>query len=137
MQMFLIINIMNRTERYRLLALMELARAYPEARPAAEIAARRRIPAAYLSRLLTDLAHAGWVRSRRGPAGGVALAKPPAAVPVTAVLGSGSWAEDLPPALARLAEIVSDAVRQSTEPFTIEDLVSWEQQSAPSPDYSI
>ena len=40
--------IMNRTDRYRLEALMELATIYPEARSSSELAARRGIPAAYL-----------------------------------------------------------------------------------------
>ena len=116
---------------------MELADSYPEVRPAPEIAKRRSIPAAYLSRLLSDLARSGLVLTRRGPAGGVALARPPEKIPVASVLSEGCQPDTLPPAISRLSDIVSNAVRQSTADISIADLARWERQMSAAPDYSI
>lgn len=116
---------------------MELATVYPEGRSAAKIAARRGIPAAYLSRLLAELSRAGWVRSRRGPGGGVTLARSPDAIPVTAVFASGDSNQGLPPALARLTDIITTAVEKSTAEYSVEDLIHWERQASTINDYSI
>jgi len=129
--------IMNVTDRYRLEALMELAEVYPEGRPAAQVAARRNIPQAYLSRLLADLVRTGWVRSRRGPGGGVTLALSPESIPVTAVFAGGPIDESLPPALARLTKIINSAFERSTSELSIADLVCWDHESTASNDYSI
>jgi DNA-binding IscR family transcriptional regulator len=129
--------IINRTDRYRLEALMELANSYPESRSATQVAARRSIPSAYLSRLLSDLTRAGWLRSRRGPGGGVTLARPPEAIPVAGVLSTGGEAEALPPALARLADTITTAVDESTVGISIADLARWERQISSTADYSI
>jgi DNA-binding IscR family transcriptional regulator len=131
----LIMIIMNRTDRYRLEALIELARIYPEARPSAELAVRRRIPAAYLSRLLADLARSGLVHSRRGPGGGVALARPPGRIPVATVVVPPAGDSALPPALARLADLVQDAAERAVAGLYLADLVRWEGRAAA--DYSI
>ncbi len=131
-----IIFIMNRTERYRLEALMELARSWPEGRSTAEIASRRGIPSAYLSRLLAELARAGWVLSRRGPNGGVTLARAPETISVGAVYRPQGAETSLPPALDRLANRIARAVNESISTVSLADLASWEQRSA-TPDYSI
>jgi Rrf2 family protein len=129
--------IINRTNRYRLEALLELASAYPDARPSAQVAQRRSIPAAYLSRLLADLTRAGWIRSRRGPGGGVALAAPPESIPVTAALAGGGSTDDLPAALNRLADTINSAVEQGTAGISVADLAHWERCSQSAADYSI
>ncbi len=128
--------IMNQTERYRLDALMELANSYPERRSTAEIAARRDIPLAYLSRLLSELVRTGWVHSRRGPGGGITLARPPEAIPVAEVLATRYADGELPPALGRLADTIDDAIQASTTTISVADLADWERAAEPV-DYSI
>ncbi len=115
---------------------MELAHSYPEGRSTAQIAARRDIPAAYLSRLLAELARAGWVLSRRGPGGGVNLAQPPDAISVGAVYRAFSTDPSLPTALGRLAERIDRAVAESISAISVADLARWEHRS-PRFDYSI
>ena len=127
---------MNRTERYRLEALMELAHSYPEGRSTAQIAARRDIPRAYLSRLLAELARAGWVLSRRGPNGGVTLAMAPDAISVGAVYRPQDTETSLPPALDRLADKIDSAVEESIATISLADLARWENKNA-TLDYSI
>jgi Rrf2 family protein len=133
---FLIVFIVNRTDRYRLEALIELALSYPGSRAASDIAAARDLPAAYLSRLLGDLARAGLVSSRRGPGGGLSLARPPESIPVAEIMASPDPADELPPALARLAESVARAIGRCTSRITLADLARWERQAA-TIDYSI
>ena len=128
---------MNQTQRYRLEALMELAISYPMGRATAEIAARREIPPAYLSRLLAELARAGVVNARRGPGGGVTLAHPPESISVAAVIGPGARDSGLPPALGRLAATIDRAVDDAVTDISVADLARWESRSAPAYDYSI
>ena len=64
---------------YALLALLELATAYPKDSPltVSEIAASGEIPERYLDQILTVLRRAGFVQSLRGAKGGYLLAKEP------------------------------------------------------------
>jgi DNA-binding IscR family transcriptional regulator len=127
----------NRTERYRVEALIELASVYPESRASADIARSRSIPSAYLSRLLGELVRAGWVVSRRGPGGGVSLAQPPESIPVSAALTESLTSADLPPALSRLARTIDGAIEGSINDITIADLTRWERETEPPVDYTI
>lgn len=115
---------------------MELAHSWPSGRSTAQIASRRGIPTAYLSRLLAELARSGWVLSRRGPGGGVTLAHPPDAISIGAVYRPRSAESPLPPALGRLADTIENAVEESLAAISIADLARWERASA-SHDYSI
>lgn len=64
--------------KYGLKALIHLASVPPgETAQVAEIAARNQIPKKFLDAILLELRNAGLVRSRKGPGGGYALAKPP------------------------------------------------------------
>lgn len=128
--------IMNRTEQYRLEALMELAHSWPGGRSTAQIASRRGIPTAYLSRLLAELARSGWVLSRRGPGGGVTLARPPEAITIGEVYRPRGTEPSLPPALGRLADTIENAVGESLAAISVADLARWETAST-SHDYSI
>jgi len=116
---------------------MELAQSYPSGRSTAEIADQRDIPPAYLSRLLAELARAGWVQSRRGPGGGVSLAHPPEAIPVASLIPTRSTDGALPFALSRLADTIDRAVSKATRTISVADLARWERQAAATPDYSI
>ena len=132
----MIMFIMNRTEQYRLEALMELAHSWPDGRSTAEIASRRGIPTAYLSRLLAELARAGWVLSRRGPNGGVTLAKAPDAISVGSVYRPQGTETSLPPALDRLANRIDRAVDESIATISLAELARWDT-AATTHDYSI
>ena len=74
---------------YGIRALVDLA-LNGDDRPvqAAEIAARQQIPEPYLAQLMTTLHKSGYVRSRRGPQGGHALAKSPADISLGMVITS-------------------------------------------------
>ena len=115
---------------------MELAHSWPDGRSTAEIASRRGIPSAYLSRLLAELARTGWVLSRRGPNGGVTLAKAPDAISVGAIYSPQATEASLPPALDRLANRIDRAVAESIATISLADLARWENRTATS-DYSI
>jgi DNA-binding IscR family transcriptional regulator len=130
-------NIMNRTSQYRIEALVELARAFPEARPSSFIAHRRAIPQAYLSRLLAELTRSGWVRAQRGPRGGVRLARSPESTPVSAAFDGPIGNDHMPPALARLVRVIGEAVEERTASISIADIARWESELNDTADYSI
>jgi Rrf2 family protein len=73
---------------YGLRALIELTHHFGEARPiqSSEIASRQKIPESYLEQLMTTLRKAGFIRSVRGPQGGHALVREPAALRVSEVI---------------------------------------------------
>jgi Rrf2 family protein len=63
--------------KYGLKALLHMAKApVGENLQVAEIAAQNNISKRFLDAILLDLRHAGFVRSRKGPGGGHALARP-------------------------------------------------------------
>lgn len=63
---------------YGLRALIDLANHYGEGPVQThEIAVRQGLPEPYLNQLMTSLRRAGLVSSKRGPAGGHTLARPP------------------------------------------------------------
>ena len=72
---------------YGVRALVELALHYGERTvQTSEIAAKQRIPEAYLDQLLTSLHKSGIIRSRRGPHGGHALVKNPTEIDLGEVM---------------------------------------------------
>ena len=74
---------------YGVRALVELASSYGERTvQTAEIAGKQGIPEAYLDQLLTTLQKSGFIKSRRGPLGGHALAKDPAEINLAMVMSS-------------------------------------------------
>lgn len=74
--------------KYGLKALCILARVEPGAPPLAihDVAERGNIPQKFLEAILLDLRRHGFVASRRGKAGGYALARPAAELPVGDVI---------------------------------------------------
>lgn len=74
---------------YGVRVLVELAQHYGKGVVAAsEIAKRQGIPEPYLDQLLSGLRRAGLVKSKRGPAGGHMLARPPEQVNLGEVLAA-------------------------------------------------
>lgn len=74
---------------YGVRALVVLATQYGNGSVhSAEIAAQQSIPEAYLDQLLTTLHKYGFVKSRRGPQGGHALAKDPSEINLGSVVSS-------------------------------------------------
>jgi len=72
---------------YACLALMDLAERYGrEFVKIGDISRRRRIPQKYLERILLRLRTAGYLASRRGAAGGYALARPPARISLAEIV---------------------------------------------------
>lgn len=66
---------------YGIRALLELAARYGEGPVQTHaIAQRQGLPEPYLNQLMTTLRQAGLVTSKRGPAGGHTLARPPVAI---------------------------------------------------------
>ncbi len=67
----------SRTIEYALRAVVYLAQKAPEPSTTEQIAKDMQVPPAYLYKVLQGLNKAGIVRSRRGNAGGVSLAREP------------------------------------------------------------
>jgi Rrf2 family transcriptional regulator, iron-sulfur cluster assembly transcription factor len=73
--------------RYAIRALYHLAfHRSGQATQAKEIAEVQKIPLRFLEQILQDLRRAGVIEARRGPRGGYALARPPAAISMADVL---------------------------------------------------
>jgi Rrf2 family transcriptional regulator, cysteine metabolism repressor len=73
--------------RYATRALLDLACHWGEGPvPLKDVARRQEISLNYLEHLITPLIIAGLMRSHRGPAGGVELARPPADIKLSEVI---------------------------------------------------
>jgi hypothetical protein len=128
---------MNMTDAYRLDALIELAAAFPRPLTATEIARRRRIPAAFLGRLLAGVARDGVVTTSRGPRGGVRLARPPEDTRLTAVLPAPAPAAVGSPALVWLADRLAAARRAVLDRTTLAGLLAVERERRTDTDWEI
>jgi Rrf2 family protein len=75
------VHISARTD-YAVRALLSLAAAGQDTVTGQALAAEQHLPQKFLEAILADLRRAGLVRSRRGPVGGYALARPASEIPV-------------------------------------------------------
>jgi Rrf2 family protein len=120
---------------YAVTALAYLAREQPAGPVTAHvIAGAEGIPEMFLLKLLTPLAHAGLVRSRKGPGGGYALARDPKDValleiveavegPLRGVAPSvGKEGADLDRRLQAVCDAVAAVVRERLAAVTLEEL---------------
>lgn len=74
------VKVSSRAE-YGMRALVDLALHYGEGYAQShDIAVRQGLPASYLNQIMTTLRRAGLVSSKRGPAGGHTLSRPPDAI---------------------------------------------------------
>jgi hypothetical protein len=127
---------MNTTDRYRLELLAELAARFPDTVPAAVVAERRGIPAAYLAQLVAELARRAVVQTRRGPGGGIRLARLPGEIPLDLVLAPNvADTGSTPPGVIedRLSAVLVGALGS----LSAADLVAWEREASPTVDYVI
>jgi Rrf2 family protein len=67
----------SQTVEYALRAMVQLASDAPEASTTRQIAAKTKVPSAYLAKVLQSMRRAGLIHSRRGVGGGVTLAHEP------------------------------------------------------------
>jgi len=79
---------LSQTVEYALRASVYLADQTPEARTTEQIASVTRVPQAYLSKVMQNLARAGIVRSQRGIHGGFLLNKDPAELTILEVVNA-------------------------------------------------
>ena len=78
----------SQTVEYALRAVVHLAAESPSSCTTMKLAEVTRVPAAYLSKVLQNLAKAGIVRSQRGVGGGVSLASEPNEVTIFDVVNA-------------------------------------------------
>lgn len=76
----------SQTVEYALRAMVYLAAKGSGSSPAPVIASQVRVPERYMSKVMHSLVMAGLVKSRRGPTGGFALARPPEEISMLAVV---------------------------------------------------
>ncbi len=127
---------MNTTDRYRLELLAELAVRFPDSIPAAIVAEQRGIPTAYLAQLVSELARQAVVQTRRGPGGGIRLARPPREIPLDRVLApTVADTGSAPPGVIedRLRAVLAGALGS----LSAADLVAWEREASSTVDYVI
>jgi Rrf2 family protein len=127
---------------YAVRAAAELAAAQPQGRPVKgeHLALAQAIPQKFLENILSDLRHAGLVRTRRGAEGGYALTRPANDIcvadvlravegPLAAVQGTRPEALHYPGAAARLPEVwvaLRANLRAVLERVTLADLAAGE-----------
>jgi Rrf2 family protein len=129
--------VINSTDRYRLLLLIELASARGSCLQIAEISRRRDLPAAYLAQLVAELSRRGVVVARRGPNGGVRLAVDPCDISINDLLSGAAVTDPASPAVMQLQDRLSMAWEEATAQLTLDDLLQWERSAAQQPEYVI
>jgi DNA-binding IscR family transcriptional regulator len=135
--MYTIINIVNETDAYRLEALVELGRAWPQSLTAAEIARRRNVPAQFLARLLGELAREELVVTARGARGGVRLATAPGDVPLARLLRVQPQPEAGGPAVRWLSGRVAEARVRALANLSLAELLRVEDEANATADFAI
>lgn len=76
----------SQTVEYALRAMVQLAAKHPDASTTKQIAAKTKVPGAYLAKVLQSMRRAGLVHSRRGVGGGINLARPAAKISLLEVI---------------------------------------------------
>jgi len=127
----------NETEAYRLEALVELGRAWPQSLTAAEIARRRNVPAQFLARLLGELAREELVLTARGARGGVRLAAAPGDVPLARLLRVQPQPEAGGPAVRWLSGRVAEAQARALAGLSLAELLRVEDEVNATADFAI
>lgn len=79
---------LSQTVEYALRAMVYLADQSPEARTTEQISRATRVPQAYLSKVMQNIARAGLVKSQRGIRGGFSLVKDPSDLTILEVVNA-------------------------------------------------
>ena len=131
--------------RYALRLMLDIA-AHDSGEPVRikDIASRQEISAKYLEQIVAILSKAGYVKSIRGPQGGYRLTRKPEEYPLGDILRltEGSLApveclEGETNQCPRAGDCITllfwkkldKAIREVTEGYTLEDLLTWQNQS--------
>lgn len=123
----------SQTVEYALRAMVQLASQSPGACTTKQIAAKTKVPGAYLAKVLQSMRRAGLVNSRRGVGGGVNLARPAGQISLLDVIDaveplkrSGSRSSKAGATLAPLQRQLNaalDEVRKNLDGISLGDLV--------------
>ena len=116
----------SQTVEYALRAMVQLAADSSGAATTKDIAAKAKVPSAYLAKVLQSMRRGGLIHSRRGVGGGVKLAKPAAKITLLDVIDAVEPLKRTPgkkvPAAAQLQKSMDSAVDQLRATFASESL---------------
>lgn len=111
----------SQTVEYALRAMVQLAADSSGAATTKDIAAKAKVPSAYLAKVLQSMRRGGLIHSRRGVGGGVTLAKPAAKITLLDVIDAVEPLKRTPgkkvPAAAQLQNAMDTAVDQLRSTF--------------------
>ena len=116
----------SQTVEYALRAMVQLAADSSGAATTKDIAAKAKVPSAYLAKVLQSMRRGGLIHSRRGVGGGVTLAKPAGKITLLDVIDAVEPLKRTPgkkvPAAAQLQKAMDTAVDQLRSKFASESL---------------
>ena len=113
----------SQTVEYALRAMVQLAADSSGAATTKDIAAKAKVPSAYLAKVLQSMRKGGLIHSRRGVGGGVTLAKPAAKITLLDVIEPLKRTPGKKvPAAAQLQKAMDSAVDQLRATFASETL---------------
>ena len=122
----------SQTVEYALRAMVQLASDAPAASTTRHIAAKTKVPGAYLAKVLQSMRRAGLIHSRRGVGGGVSLARPAAKISLMEVIDAVEplarrRGKSQSASLGRLQQTLGaaiDEVRKTLENASLGDMLS-------------
>jgi Rrf2 family protein len=130
----------SQTVEYALRAMVQMAAEAPGASTTKQIAAKTKVPSAYLAKVLQSMRRAGLIHSRRGVGGGVVLAHSPEEISLLDVINAveplkRSKGKGRTPA-SPLQQTLDDAVEQVRDTFqsaSLADMLPRRRQSKAAP----
>lgn len=121
----------SQTVEYALRAMVQMAADAPAASTTREIAAKTKVPSAYLAKVLQSMRRAGLIHSRRGVGGGVVLALSPAEISLLDVIDaveplrrSRGKARTAASPLHRTLEAALGQIRETFASVTLADMLA-------------
>jgi Rrf2 family nitric oxide-sensitive transcriptional repressor len=122
----------SQTVEYALRAMVQLASDAPAASTTKQIAAKTKVPGAYLAKVLQSMRRAGLIHSRRGVGGGISLARPASKISLMEVIDaveppSRRSGKPQNAALAQLRQTLDDAIgeiRSALENASLGDMLT-------------
>lgn len=121
----------SQTVEYALRAMVQMAADAPSASTTKQIAAKTKVPSAYLAKVLQSMRRAGLIHSRRGVGGGVTLALPPKDVSLLDVIDaveplqrSRSKSRKVPSPLQRTLDAALGQIRETFSNVSLADMLA-------------